>query len=432
MSSEEFVGSVLWPNIGLYYLVLLLSLALYYFIFKRYYVSIIDPAFWIFIPSLFGFSIVLFLKITEEITDYYFFSYLITQSAYVVGFIISSKGKKVTISRSLKLGNEKFFYKIFFLVSLVLYAGTTLASYLILGIPLLAESRLDIAANAKGGMGVLTRFSYLNIVCLYCALFYWNQKDKIVKILSVFSIIFCILVILLGGSKGGFLTIAFVYFCYIYVNNRSERNIQKLKRIQRYFIIIGAFIALFVISFTNGTDIFTSFSLLTLRFLGYGDIYWMAYPNGMVEEIPYKNPFIVLFQSVLGLFRIVPHSEFPEPIGYTLNSFFYDLTSLTGANARHNVFGLVYFGYYGSIIFSFLIGYIIGTVRNQFFKCKSLNEIVKILIALLYICVCSLETDPTLFFSRLTDLFLALSFVFIISILIYQSHVQCRNSVGNI
>lgn len=436
MSSEEFVGNVLWPNINLYYLALLLSFVLYYLIFKRYYTSIIDPAFWAFIPSLFGFSIVLFLKFTNEIIDYYFISYLITQFVFGCGFIIASGEKKITISRIIKFGDEAFFMKVFFLVSFILYVGTTLAGYVILGIPLFAESRLDIAANAKGGMGVLTRFSVLGTVCVYCALFYWNNKDIVINFLSKFSIIFFIIVILLGGSKGAFLNIAFIYFCYIYINGNKtisfHEKIEKLKRKQIYFIIIGLFFALFVISITNKVNLVTSISFLVFRLVGYGDVYWMAYPNGMIEDVPYKNPIIVLFQSVLGFFRIVPHSEFPEPIGYTLKSMFYNLSSLTGANARHNVFGLVYFGFYGSILFSFIIGFIIGAVRNLFFKCKSSSNLVKIFVVLLYLSVFSLETDPTLFFSNLTDLFLVLAFVFITSILIYFTHVKSRNSISNI
>ena len=40
---------------------------------------------------------------------------------------------------------------------------------------------------------------------------------------------------------------------------------------------------------------------------------------------------------------------------------------IRGPNPRHNVFGLVYFGYLGSFIFSYFVGYIISYTRNKLY-----------------------------------------------------------------
>lgn len=54
-------------------------------------------------------------------------------------------------------------------------------------------------------------------------------------------------------------------------------------------------------------------------------------------------------------------------LGFQLFQYHYDVDIMTGPNSRHNVFGLFYFGFLGSIIFSFLVGYLSSFFRNVIF-----------------------------------------------------------------
>jgi hypothetical protein len=306
----------------------------------------------------------------------------------------------------------------------MLYVFSTLLGYKFLGVPMFLASRLDATANAQGGMGVLARFSNLGIVCLYCFFVFYHRKsrDKLVKLCNLVTIISFTLFSILSGGKSAFILIAFVYFCFV-IANKDEVGMlyDKLKKKQYYLLFFGFMAAFAVVMLSTGNVENTIYSLL-YRIVGSGDVYWLAYPNEMIESVPYRNPFVVLFQSFLGFFRIMPHSDFPEPIGYTLSSFFYDKTSLTGANARHNIFGYVYFGAYWSVLFSFVLGCLIAFIRQCLISLKRQGNICKLVIILLYVTIPGLESDPTLYFSYLTDIFVVSSFVIVPSILLYYTN----------
>lgn len=435
MNTEEFIGLVFMPNQSLYYLLLLFSMIVYAIIYWKYYISIIDPSFLEVISSMFGFSVVLLLWFTDNISLHYFSSFLVSQIAFWMGFIYISKKRNSWSGSMLKVKDEKNMLKCIFFISLILYVATTILGYIVLGIPILAESRLDITAKAQNGMGFLSRFSYLSIICIYCTLHFrlLKSQDKIVKIMQVITILFFCVTSVLTGSKGAFLRLAFVYFCFIILNREYDKKLYKsLKKTQLYFMCLGILAAFSVIIITTEGNIWSGISVFLLRLIGSGDVYWLGYPNGMVEDVPYKNPFIVLFQSFLGFFRIVSHTDFPEPIGYTLSSFFYDKTSLTGANARHNIFGYVYFGFYGGIVFSFILGWIIGFIRNMFVNMKECSVTSKIIVLLLYMSVFSLEGDPTLYLSYLTDILVTLPIILILSIFLYLNNVSGRNFINDV
>ncbi|WP_301381824.1 hypothetical protein [Aliarcobacter butzleri] len=105
-----------------------------------------------------------------------------------------------------------------------------------------------------------------------------------------------------------------------------------------------------------------------LRFLHSGDIFFMLYPNNYLMELKQANGFIALFKDFLGTFRVISWENLPVNIGYQTFEFHYNTNILTGPNARHNIFGLFYFGFAGAIVFSFLIGFLMSFIRNRIYK----------------------------------------------------------------
>lgn len=114
MNTEEFIGLVFMPNQSLYYLLLLFSMIVYAIIYWKYYISIIDPSFLEVISSMFGFSVVLLLWFTDNISLHYFSSFLVSQIAFWMGFIYISKKRNSWSGSMLKVKDEKNMLKCIF------------------------------------------------------------------------------------------------------------------------------------------------------------------------------------------------------------------------------------------------------------------------------------------------------------------------------
>lgn len=84
-----------------------------------------------------------------------------------------------------------------------------------------------------------------------------------------------------------------------------------------------------------------------------GDIYVLSYPNDALFKIPAEhNGIISLFKDLLATFRIISTNEIPPSLGNIAFNI-YSTTEIGGANARQSLFGYYYFGFMGSLLFSF-------------------------------------------------------------------------------
>ena len=72
-----------------------------------------------------------------------------------------------------------------------------------------------------------------------------------------------------------------------------------------------------------------------------------------------------MFGSLLAMFRLVPPASLPENLGFQLYRAVYGFDAFVGPNPRHNVFGVVYFGTFGAIVYSLMLGMIVGFIRNR-------------------------------------------------------------------
>lgn len=422
MNIESFISTVLTPNIVLYFLLLLFSIVIYYFVYRKFVVSLLDPLVLSALFSLFGCSVVLLLFVTDNIQSDYFVSYIFTQILFWTGFRLFGKKHMRLSNKSFKVKNENSLFKYVYISSLLIYVSVTLLSYKILGIPVFQNSRLDINANAQGGMGILSRFSDIAcVLSLYCMIHYWSKLNKKmdIKIMQIGTIIFFFLFSILSGSKSSFMLLATVLFSYAIINRNENMKVYLFLKKNEYKLICMGVIGVFVTLSLNYGNLETIFFSFLYRLIGSGDIYWLAYPGGLIETLDGSRPFITLFQSFFGFFRLVPHSDFPEPLGYTLSSYFYLSNGLTGANARHNIFGYVYFGSVGCYLFSFILGSYIGVIRSLFFSASTHGLFYKVLLVLLYVDLFSLETDPTLYIIHLNNLLIVLPVILLISLANY-------------
>lgn len=416
---------LVFNNIYIGVLCTIISFIIYFFAMKSYFTSILDPLFFAAVLSGFGFSVVMFLFVTKSIEIYFFLSYLLTQLLLYLGFV---SGHKLWLSKSslfvYKLGNYKDFLFIFFTVSLFIFIVLQLIVYKTAGIPLFMKSRLEAFAGGSGS-GLISRFisvsEYCSLFMMLIFIFDKNYSKKtIIKLLILLSFCFFIISAILSGSKGSFLILGYIFFCYSIMAGKRGTISSVFMRNEKKIICVAIFVAILVAGIqTNNWR--GGFSTFIYRFVYAGDVYWSAYPNKSIDKLSGEHPWQALFTDFLGLTRIVPWKELPEAIGINLFKMHQFTDTIQGPNARHNVFGYVYFGFLGSIFFSFVIGFMIGQIRKIFMILKTKNILSIIFISYLYINIFGLEVDPMYALSLFNSFLIVFPCLVFLSSLLYYS-----------
>lgn len=403
MKNEEFL--VLFDNnIGIYLFSLILSTILYLIIYRKYFISVFDPFMFQTICSSLGFAVVIFLYFTKQITTYYFSSYIFTQAAFISGiFVFKQKKRSEKRVISLMLIKDNFIWtESAFLVISSIHLILQILSYYNFGIPLFANERLSIYSEGNG-IGIIGRIlSTLLIFGIYLSLsVIHNTRKNSFKTLAITYLIFILVFCFLSGSRSSFLPILFVYFLYTSLSN--QKNI--LKNIEIKIIAI-IFILGVLITNIKHNSLSIAFLELFLRTIGFGDIYWAAYPNNIINQLDTTRPFTTLFADFLATFRIVSWDNIPKSLGLQLFKIHYWDGNM-GPNARHNIFGLAYFGYSFSIIYSFILGLIVGLTRNLFFL-KRTDGIIGMIYIFMYMTIMNMEMDTSLVIAQLTSMLITI------------------------
>ena len=99
MGNAEFI-ILIFTNLWTFAGSAAIAIALFYLIYRRVIVSILDPISMALFGSCAGFAVVIFLMLTDSIQTIYFWGYLATQIAFILGFFLSIKSKtKLTLKK---------------------------------------------------------------------------------------------------------------------------------------------------------------------------------------------------------------------------------------------------------------------------------------------------------------------------------------------
>jgi hypothetical protein len=109
----------------------------------------------------------------------------------------------------------------------------------------------------------------------------------------------------------------------------------------------------------------------------------------------------------------------PAHIGYSLYQIFHPSINIQGANARFNVFGVVYFGHIGSVVYSLIIGLILGLTRRLIFK-RTSSILILCCSVFLFIKTYTIFVDLTLFITSMNNLFFIFPFYFVLITLLLK------------
>lgn len=398
--------SLLYQSWDLYLVSVILTFLVYYIFYKKYFISFLDPFTYACFFSAMAITVPVFLFLIGEISNRLFLSLLATQMAFFLGFrcikpinLGSFNNVELKIFDYQSVRFSKWLFIVIGLSNILLQ----LFSYKVFGIPLFAESRLSIYGESGGISNLLKRILEVTSQShIFLTIFFLYQKEKKVglSIFTTLSIGFIIIFSVLSGSKGAFVTFGLAFFIYaLYALRWGDVRIFSLIKVFIYkFGVVAVILALVVISLAENSS--NPFLFILLRIGQSGDVYYMAYPNDIIDKIPKMNWFIALFASPLSLLRIIPREMVPEPMGFFLMKYHNPEVEFKGPNPRMNVFSYVYFGIFTSPIYCFLIGVITSFFRNKLFTLLPNNILGCILYFLLLNCALKLEPD---FYFALAD-----------------------------
>lgn len=401
MSKFEFYELFI-ENIYIGSLILFLCIFVTLTFMRKHIYSIFDPMFFFMLLAASGYSVVFFLYHFNMISSYYFYSFLSTQIAFFFGWKLF---KPITLNQVIELDFKySAFADVLYVFSFIVFLFSQILVYYIKGIPLFATSRLETFSDG-GGFGFFNRLIVVTSIVSLCIcvfrLIYINRNGFWI-FFDFFVLIFFVLTQVFSGSKSGLLIIIFVAYLTMLFSQKFNFIRFKEKVAKRYFIVIVciaipvAFITIYIqnILIYDSVDFGFIFSGFLMRFLNTGDIYYMAWPYDFLSHIMTpSDPILALFKDILGATRIFNKDELPIHIGLKIFNEMYSNEALSGPNARHNVFGLFYFGPVISIVYSFILGLIVGFIRNfLFFKVR--NDIVGLTVFVFCAYVsCFIEQD---------------------------------------
>lgn len=431
-------GLLLKANEALYCVIFAVSAIFYALLFRRMFISILDPFFFALIFSVFGFSVVWFLYFTKSIDDRYLASYLLTQVAFWGGlFTFKSLMRREILSevKVVRIEDEELLEKILFVTVSSIYMVLQLVSYGLIGIPLLLSSHIDIYNNS-GGLGILGRaLDVLKPCAIFMLVWFLFKRSGSVSFKSYqyFFLLMVLLFFALSGSKGEFMLLGFIIFCFLILNaSRLKQVFRKLRRLEILITVAGfcfVFFTIFVQPTENGITS-NNLQFFAFRLVSSGDAYFFSYPNYNIEHINGSQPFLALFGDIFSTVRLIPREQQPQILGLQLFQMFSKLDIITGPNARHNVFGYVYFGFLGSIFFSYVIGFLLSLVRNRLYFNLRRNTFTQLFFVLVYINLAGIETDPPQAISGIENVILILPVVIFITgffYLILKKNSSCYN-----
>lgn len=432
---DLFYGVVI-NNEFKYLIIFLISILIYYIFFKKYCRSIFDPLFFCLVACAISTSDVFFMYIFNLINKNFFYNYILTETSLIVGFHLFKPIKikeNINYYNKLKtnINKENYFLNVFYTLASVIYVIASVAFYYKSGLILFnSQYRLDAYGNSTFIYGLLIGLLPFIIYILVHRLFSEKKRKISSVIYDYFILFFIVITLILDGSKSDLIIIVNITFLYLLYNNRfiinKSESLKKIKKFLKKFL----FVIILLIIVITGIRIIVEqnnqsiFNKLVYRILANGDIYsfyYMSDAHYIFSRTPLDGlsfifyPIIYTSKKFINLFGFNVSLKIPDSIGYLMYHYFINPNVSSGCNARHNVFGLFYFGYIGSCIYSFLIGLYVSFCRNYLYKKLRYNQINGLLYTILVVSSINCITDVSLGMQELRAYILIFAFLLIAS-----------------
>jgi hypothetical protein len=286
--------------------------------------------------------------------------------------------------------------KIFFILSSILYIIAQISSYWQNGIPLLQESRLLFFYEQGLIGGTLNKIIIpTRIIVIILTIHYLLTGKKNFRYFSYLMIIFCIISSILSGAKSSFIDLLFIAFCYrLFASKYLPYDKAKTLNVTLIYIAILLSLSTLLMTALLNPD-FNPLIYLAMRMIQSGDTYFYAYPNDVIEYVTQSNIIVALFPGLSKAFDIINSDNIPM-LGIELYRKVNLSIAIEGPNARHNVFGLAYLGPYWSVLYSFILGNILGFVRSGLFRLLPGTPFYAVIYVGLFILIYGIESDANM------------------------------------
>ncbi|PKH20174.1 hypothetical protein CIG19_18655 [Enterobacterales bacterium CwR94] len=413
----------------------IITILIVYFILRKQIYSLFDPMNFIIILGGSSYSVVFFLYYYDYITDYYFYSFVATQTAFFIGLLSNRKHslKRIFQNNSHPLPRYAGPITVIYPLSIILFVLCQSLVYYTSGIPLLMTSRMEIFSGG-GGFGIVSRIIQVTQMITIVVAFYrllFIKKGFLYKLLDSLVIIFGLFVAVLSGSKSAILFMIFSISYVAIFSHRfdvSPKIFRRINRISFLLLFLGIIGGIITIVFQTGnSNIEKALTVLAMRFINTGDVYFMAYPNGQIENMEHGNFFLALFKDFFGAFRIIDWDKLPVNLGLQIFWSIYNTDMISGPNPRHNVFGLFYLGPVLSVFYSFSVAYFISYIRNKVLLKTSPDFMGLILYVLLASSTIYMEQDMTYAIGQLISISIVYIPLYMFSKFLVSASYKSRN-----
>lgn len=421
---------ILLSNTSIFYFFLIFSILVIFLLYRKKYFTILDPLFIGLISSMFSIPVFLTLYINGYIANDDFISFICSELFLFLGLALSFRINLKQfftnnyINNYLVEFNVKKNSLIFFYTFFSIYILTQFIVYRVSGVPLFNKSRLDDFSGGSG-YGFFSRVIEITIFfsLFFYFLFVFTRRFNLLKffIPTFFFIVICFN-LFLTGSKSAFLIIfqillvASIVIKSNGINNNVFKKVFKYKTLFLVLMILGIVFLFYIIDKISSVSNRTFFESLILRFIHFGDIYWYAYPNKAYLTTRGGNWFMAIFTDTLGFLKLIPWHKMPTHIGYKLYQIFHPSLNIQGANARFNVFGVVYFGHIGLVIYSFIIGVVLGSLRRLIFT-KTNSIFLICIFAFIFVKSYTIFVDITLFITSMNNIIFVFPLFYLIGLI---------------
>lgn len=361
MGFGEFFFIVLEDPIP-YIAYLLLFESIIFFVLRKQLISIVDPlaevAFFLGIYC----ATVLYMDVNNLLDEISVYHYWFSTCALILGMCLWRRGHRIHFEEPNYSSVEKYLYQL----SAVIFVVTKIYLLVTFGSPLLAdESRIGFYQQA----GVIKTLSVTMQSFLYFLFLERCLRYKQIYFIDKAIILFLFIDLFLSGSKSAFATLLFSLNIYIaYFTSR--------KYISSKYVVILLPIFVFIVWAKSNYDIEIFLMNFLYSIMGRADVYVNFYGAGYDNILNYFSNdegvdklCLNVFQVLLNRFGIISYDD--ALLKYTwadkISIYINGITFQGGVNNVYNLFSLTYLGFWGSIIYSFLIGVLVSFIRNKLY-----------------------------------------------------------------
>ncbi len=354
-----------------YVLVHIIITIAYLFLYRKIYWGVFDPLFFSILNMVSSAVCVYFLYNEDYLDAKYKWSFITTEIAFFIGIYTSMHVPKIKIIKENTVDlifEDRSLFDIFSNLVCGIYIVSEAINIKSLGLALFSNDETINHVNIYEGHGILMAFVTSYRLILGFTIFYkvFLLKNSL-NWINILAVSLLTIATLANGSKSAIFGIFFQYFIIVYP--AFLRGDAKQIKLSIFNLILFVSFPVMIIMILAGTDFNSAVGLLYLRVLISGDIFLLGYNDNVLASINEKSFIHYAFYPGWGTvlkymgFNIKP----PEIIGVDVFDYYYNVRdngTNTGANARYNYISLHFFGFYGAIIYSLIIGFIVGYMRE--------------------------------------------------------------------